>query len=674
MAQPSPRLKRDLVASFAEVDGVAFVDVRDPGTGASFRFYDYEYQLALQLDGKPLDEVAAWAGVTYGLEITADGIAEFAGRLGELGFLERPVAAVEAPPPPHAPEPTLSLDAEWLQGARTTQGAPDAATLAAASGAPATAPIAPHTTIEDRDAIVEPPPAARPRAVEAGRRTPTDPSEVTEIAADELTELASDRVMLDPTKPAAKVPAAPSTPPAGHVPPWAPAPPAAVPSPVSTAPTAPHPIAGAGRLNGTADGHSTARAPSPSIDIDIDSDGDGDLPPPSAAPPRSSTPPAGVPERRQPPAPERVVMAPLQEEGSRGQFKAPPPPRATRRGPLLFVLVVLIVAAAGVAYTYRSKFQPPPQAAVVRVRVIAPKPTAVYRWFSTTGAVVDLGTRTVAFDSPGRLAEILAPGTAFEAGETLAKLQTAAGLEADLGRHQSRVAFYEQMRDSMKAADNQPELRQAELKLAEKKKLVDETRTELDKVMFKAPEPGKVLEALVKPNAQVAPKTTVLKWKGTLLHGDFTLDEEDFAKARALDFCRVEVGSPAGGGQEPRFVDCKLPRPAPSAGSDERTTSPLRKFAVGMPADAGLVTGQPLRLARLRYDGAFPLPLSAVVHVGGGDKVWVATPSSVAALRPVTIAETREEALVTSGLAVGDEVVVDPPTDLQDGAKVVVDH
>jgi hypothetical protein len=664
MAQPSPRLKRDLVASSAEVDGVAFVDVRDPRTGASFRFYDYEYQLALQLDGKPLDEVAAWAGATYGLEITADGIAEFAGRLGELGFLERPAPVVEAPPAPRAPEPTLSLDAEWLQGARTTQGAPDAATLAAASGAPATAPIAPHTTIEDRDAIVEPPPTARPLAVEPGRRTPTDPSEVTEIAADELTELASERVMLEPTKPAAKVPSAP-----------APAP-AAVPSPVSTAPTAPHSIAGNGWLNGTADARTAARAPSaspsPSIDIDIDTDGEA---PPPAAPPRASSPPAGIPERRQPPAPERVVMAPLQEEGSRGQqFKAPPPPRATRRGPLLFVVVVLLVAAAGVGYTYRSKFQRPPEPAVVRVRVIAPKPTAVYRWFSTTGAVVDLGARTAAFEASGRLAEILPPGASFEAGETLAKLQTAAGLEADLGRHQSRVAFYEQMRESMKAADNQPELRQAEIKLAEKKKLVDETRTELDKVMLKAPEPGKVLESLAKPNAQVAPKAIVLKWKGTLLHGDFTLDEEDFARAGKLDFCRVEVNAPAGGAQEPRFVDCKLPRAAPSAGSDERSASPLRKFAVGLPADAGLVTGQPLRLARLRYDGAFPLPLSAVVHVGGGDKVWVATPSSVAALRPVTIAETREEALVTGGLAVGDEVVVDPPTDLQDGARIAIEH
>jgi hypothetical protein len=54
MDDASPRFRKDLEASATEADGVACVDVRDPKTGTNFRFYDFEYQLALQFNGQPL--------------------------------------------------------------------------------------------------------------------------------------------------------------------------------------------------------------------------------------------------------------------------------------------------------------------------------------------------------------------------------------------------------------------------------------------------------------------------------------------------------------------------------------------------------------------------------------------------------------------------------------------
>ena len=57
MDEASPRFRQDLEASATEAEGVACVDVRDPGTGTSFRFYDFEYQLALQFNGQPLRAV-----------------------------------------------------------------------------------------------------------------------------------------------------------------------------------------------------------------------------------------------------------------------------------------------------------------------------------------------------------------------------------------------------------------------------------------------------------------------------------------------------------------------------------------------------------------------------------------------------------------------------------------
>src|SRR6478609_924167 len=88
MSEASPRFRQDLTVAPTEADGVACVDVSDPKTGASFRFYDFEYQLALRLNGQPVTQVTAWASKTYGADLTVDGITEFAARLAELGFLE----------------------------------------------------------------------------------------------------------------------------------------------------------------------------------------------------------------------------------------------------------------------------------------------------------------------------------------------------------------------------------------------------------------------------------------------------------------------------------------------------------------------------------------------------------------------------------------------------------
>jgi hypothetical protein len=97
----------------------------------------------------------------------------------------------------------------------------------------------------------------------------------------------------------------------------------------------------------------------------------------------------------------------------------------------------------------------------------------------------------------------------------------------------------------------------------------------------------------------------------------------------------------------------------------------LRKFIVTLPNDAGLVTGQQLHLARKRFDGVFPLPLSAVqVETDVDAKIWVAAPNGTAEQRTVTVAESRDEVLVSAGLNVGDEIIVEPPRDLTPGTLV----
>jgi hypothetical protein len=83
----APRLRDDLVAATADDDGVAYVDLTDPATGINFRFYDFEYALAKQLTGQPLEGVVAWASATYQIDLTSEALDQFIEKLAGLGFL-----------------------------------------------------------------------------------------------------------------------------------------------------------------------------------------------------------------------------------------------------------------------------------------------------------------------------------------------------------------------------------------------------------------------------------------------------------------------------------------------------------------------------------------------------------------------------------------------------------
>jgi len=399
-------------------------------------------------------------------------------------------------------------------------------------------------------------------------------------------------------------------------------------------------------------------------------------------------------ERRQPPGPGDVVSTPFEDVSMR--FRAPPPERQRSFKGIIFLALVLIGAGSGGGYYYWTLKHPKlPEA--VRLRVVAPKPTAVYRWFATIGTVVDLDARTMSFDSAGKIVELMPAGTKFGPGDTLGKLAGAAALEADLAKNKSKLAVFEQLRDSMKASGKKGDLRDAEDKVAARKKMVDGVQADLAKLVLRATEAGSIVETSQKVGATVAPKMPVLKWRGRSLHGDFTMDQEDFAKASKLEFCRVEVsglgtpgttpgaqtpgaaapaaaptgsapGASADGGAagELRYVDCMLPPPAPPPVNG--VPSLLRKFIVTLPTDAGLVTGQQLHLARKRFDGVFPLPVTAVETVSATEgKIWVAAPNLTAEQRNISIAESRDEVLVAAGINVGDEIIVDPPRDLAPG-------
>jgi hypothetical protein len=642
MSEASPRFRQDLTVSPTEADGVACVDVSDPQTGANFRLYDFEYQLALQLNGQPVAQVTDWASKTYGADLTADGINEFAARLAELGFIERVSSPAISPLSPATVEDEAPGEAaeEWesVQAAKTAQFVPDPAML---NSGPEPTPVAPLDLLKLAAGSASGPEEA-PAAVAA------------EITAQAIAELPSEALDSEPV---------------------APAPPAVA---VATAATSKAEAAArsswAADLDGALESSDSPAAvqppPAPKSEA-----------PAPALPVQVAPPPPDLSERRQPPNPEAVVMSAF-AEGARAKA----PPRRSRR-PILVVALVLLAAAAGIGYWVWSQQRVTAAPQAVRVRVMTPTPTAVYRWFSGRGQVTDYETTTLAFANPGRLAELLPAGTEIDAGDVVGKLQGASGLETLLAHDRSRVGFYKQLRDSMRAAGNSAELRQAELHLVEKEKLVEMALGALTKFTVVATEPGQVVETLAKIGTPIVPGAPVARVKGRLLHGAFDLDVEERAALAKLDFCRVEVvglgprasndlprnegsataadSSPPEAQVGPRFLDCKPPGVA---------ASPSRKIEIPLPGDLGLVSGQPLRLARRRYDAVFPVPAAAVVAEGDRRSLWIAGRDGTAELRQVAIVDASDDALVSDGLRVGDQVIVDPPVSLRAGTPIALAH
>jgi len=504
MADASARLRPDLSATALEVDGVAYVDVRDPRTGTSFRFYDFEFALALQLNGQPVSAIVEWAAATYGLELTLSGIGEFSDRLAELGFL--------LPPEPEPAVVELIAD-EYVEEERP------------ASRAAGNAPRARAAT-----------PLAPPGSTGAGGRAgnPTLPTPTPAPSPSGLSAWTDDvEISVDPQpEQRALVLASPRE---------------LVAEPVGTETlmgfAARVPFVPGGSDPSSVSGSSGSGARFNNGETLMGFAALGDEPPAPAPPPR------GALERRQPPAPEAVQMASFADEGMRPERGSPslatgrrPRPHAQGRGLSLTAvmwIVVLIAAAAAVGYYIWSQQQGGGEAR--RVRVISPRPAAVYRWFEPVGAVVDGEARALSFSLGGTVGEVLPVGTKLAAGDIAARLQGATAREAEVNRHRSRIGFYEQLRDTMKAAGKLSAQRSAEVKLAEKQSLLDEAQAALEELVLRATEPCEIVEVVARAGSGVAAGAPVVRIKSGGLQGEFALPARDAETALRLGFCRVEV-------------------------------------------------------------------------------------------------------------------------------------
>lgn len=90
IANSRPRFRTDLVAKPFDEGGQRFVDVTDPDSGKTFRFYEVEYSIACAMDGnRDIGGLVEWAQVELGLEPSSDELRTVISTLADLGYLDR---------------------------------------------------------------------------------------------------------------------------------------------------------------------------------------------------------------------------------------------------------------------------------------------------------------------------------------------------------------------------------------------------------------------------------------------------------------------------------------------------------------------------------------------------------------------------------------------------------
>jgi hypothetical protein len=462
------------------------------------------------------------------------------------------------------------------------------------------------------------------------------------------------------------------------------------------------------------DNHDEGHPPAGSLDVRPHAIGAGSESPNEtaasvlAAGASTPTPPVGTasPER---PVPGMVVRPPVAEPSAALTL-----PR--RRFPTVLAALGILAAIATVAWFLRPEgaLEGTTAVSVPTVHVVSPQPTTFHRWFPTTGVVVPGRDQTLGFAVAGRIQDVLAPGTTFSAGDSIARLKGVADRELVVNRLRSRIAFLEQLRSSSLDSGNKVAVRDAELKLGARKRELVQATAELAKLEIRPAMAGTIAEVLAETGSAVAAQAPILRLRAAGPHAVFALAPNQLAAARELGFCRLET-IPGVAPESPeavtdagpvetaaRATDCTFPAaPAAEAGSAPGTPTPSGtpgapapspptaagsvleepihpdfegKLVLGLPAGTTIPAGTQVRLASARFESVFPVPQSAVVSQDGADRVWVLTAAGHHAdVRPVEVASTEKGiALITRGIRSGDAVLVDPPASLKGGDPVYV--
>jgi|GEM_PF-1854164 len=154
-SEQSPLFRTDLVAQPVFAGGQVFVDVTDPDSRKTFRFYDFEYSIACAMDGcRDVNGLISWATDELGLSPTPAELASVIATLGDLGYLSEGAAGnvvsahdrpTPAPTPIAAPAVGAAVDLGLAGPTSAAASTPPGSTPSSdvELGRPGRSPIAP---------------------------------------------------------------------------------------------------------------------------------------------------------------------------------------------------------------------------------------------------------------------------------------------------------------------------------------------------------------------------------------------------------------------------------------------------------------------------------------------------------------------------------------------------
>jgi hypothetical protein len=551
-----PRFRNDLVAQPLEEEGVLYVDVTDPHSGNTFRFYDVEYSIACAMDGqRSLDALAQWTASELGIETTSDELTNVVKTLAELGYLEgegeaAPAHAadsgLELGPPGRSP---LEEPAPPPPAAEPVElGPPGAIFGGAAAGAPRIEPGQAAQELEDLDLEEMKEPAGRHATA-----PPPLPSDIA-VKPEEETSFAG---LLDEEEAAAAAAAAASAREVSMVADEPPHPlddedPTKLPRPMMAPPDEePDEIETDMRVDLSA--HLTVSKQEvaeavrssrvhavPELPKDVRFDDEAPKSADEARPaivasisPSATTPvPDRLPER---PAgattlPDRPSLRPSRPLAPIEPSRVPPairPPERRRSSMGLWIAIILLLAAGAAVlivfkdaifgsdhYSSRKPTQvqdvpsPPTHEPVAsppkpettaepkpETRPEAPPEPKTPPAMAATVRAEGGGAGEVKAPAEGQIVWVADEGATVAAGAPVAKYQGAKKEEAKLVEGQQRGEYYAKVLAEAEKANDEDKAGIAKAKVEEKKRMVEEATAALENLVVKAPSAGKVAKA-----------------------------------------------------------------------------------------------------------------------------------------------------------------------------------
>jgi len=327
-----------------------------------------------------------------------------------------------------------------------------------------------------------------------------------------------------------------------------------------------------------------------------------------------------------------------------------------RRSLLLFGSLGVLAAVALLAVLV-PLFFPAHSTPRAEVRTAAAAPGTVLRYFAGNGAITMMPGVVLKFPASGVVVRIAKANSLVAVGDVVAAVEAARPLLTQLTHLRERLAFYRQIADAMHQVGNTAEEEKNTANVEVRKAKIAKTLRALAQVAVVASSAGQVEEAFAREGDHVEAGGLALRMRSAGYRAIFELPRAQAAQARRLAFCQVGV--------EGYVLDCRQ-------ASDDDDETHVSVHLTSLPT---ALLGRPAHLARARFDNAVVLPASAVQRVGRRFQVLVVSPFGRLEARLVTVAEQSvAEVVVIQGLDSGENVVIEPASDLRPGMQVAIRH